>query len=380
MTEQKTQILKLTGKEDENDIFERCSKHLKKGGLVSFPTETVYGLGANALDEVAVKKIYQAKGRPFTDPVICHVYSIEQALELVDLSKREEKLFRFLSKHCWPGALTIVSKSNKKIVPECVTAGTGFVGIRSPKNETALKLIKKSNLPISAPSANRFGHVSPTRASHVFDDLSNSEIPILILDSNEICEIGIESTVVKLEEEESKLYLTILRRGGISFEKIEKLIKNFDEEIIFSSSFKKVKNNTKVGQPAPGQMITHYAPDITTFLVKNISEDHDFVKNLDLKTTVIIDFENMLEKTKEYCLKYFNLSQKGDILEATNSVFDILRQSEKVENAKLILLADVSLKKVEDAPALFDRMFRSASGKYIFEKVNILKEKIEILE
>ena len=165
-------------------------------------------------------------------------------------------------------------------------------------------------------------------------------------------------------EENSKLYLTILRRGGISYEKIEKKILNFDEEIIYSSSFKKVKNDTKIGQPAPGQMITHYAPDISTFLVKNISNE-DLSKNFDLKTTVIIDFENTLEISKEFCLKYFNLSEKGDILEATNNVFDILRKSEKVENAKLILLADVSLKKVEDSPALFDRMFRSASGKYV---------------
>jgi L-threonylcarbamoyladenylate synthase len=166
-----------------------CVEHLKRGGLVAFPTETVYGLGAHALDASAVLSIFEAKGRPLTDPVIVHVLDRQSALPLIqfDGSAAVETVFEHLATEFWPGPLTLVLRANPQLVPDCVTASTGFVGIRAPKHAVARLLLEASNgMPIAAPSANRFGHVSPTRAQHVFEDLCTQDCKheILVLDGD----------------------------------------------------------------------------------------------------------------------------------------------------------------------------------------------------
>ena len=144
------------------------------------PTETVYGLGANALDAEACKSIFTTKGRPLTDPLIVHVHSIEQALDLADASEDVMMLFKVLAARFWPGPLTMVVKANLQKVPMMITADTGYVGLRMPNNEIALALLKESGVPIAAPSANKFGHVSPSKAEHVYNDFYlDSEVTIL---------------------------------------------------------------------------------------------------------------------------------------------------------------------------------------------------------
>jgi len=164
------------------------------------PTETVYGLAANALDETACRSIFTTKGRPLTDPLIVHVCSIEQATSLIDQNvdnfDKIMTIFQELTKTYWPGPMTIILKANTQILPEVITAGTGYVGLRMPNNEIALNLIKTANLPIAAPSANKFGHVSPSKAEHVYNDFYlDSEVAILDGGS---CGFGIESTVMKI--------------------------------------------------------------------------------------------------------------------------------------------------------------------------------------
>lgn len=362
----KSTILKYIEKSKNEETFSKCSKFLHEGGLVAFPTETVYGLGANALNSEAVHSIFKAKQRPLTDPVIVHVLDFQQALPLVQISQKQENVYKFLTDEFWPGPLTIVTKANLNVIPECVTAKTGFVGIRSPKHKVARELIESSKLPIAAPSANRFGHVSPTSSQHVYDDLNDCGLPILIIDSEEKCEIGIESTVAKLEEHEDIIYITILRRGGVSLDQLENSVKKLKEKVIVSTEIKKVSMNTTIGQEAPGQLITHYAPDIPAYLCDlsetDLKEDE---KTLNLKDAVMIDFGKRMEWSKDLVLNYFDLSPQGNILEGANNLFDVLRKSEKCVNAKIILLPNIENIKDEHTLALFDRIFRAASGSYI---------------
>ena len=157
-------ILKST---DEN--ISMCGELIRKGELVAFPTETVYGLGANALDFNSVLKIYETKQRPLTDPVIVHVDTLEKSFDLINPTQIEMEIYKFLADQFWPGPLTMVLRKSDKIHID-MTAKTGFVGIRIPNHKTALQFIRESDRPIAAPSANVFNHVSPTTASHVFND------------------------------------------------------------------------------------------------------------------------------------------------------------------------------------------------------------------
>ncbi len=190
----------------------RAAEMIKKGEVVAFPTETVYGLGADGLNAAACRKIFMAKGRPSDKPLSLHVASLEMAEKIARISAQAEKLFaKFL-----PGALTIILSKNK-IVPDFVTCGKSSVGIRFPANDVALSLIRLAGVPIAAPSANLSGKTPPKTAQEVFDNLSG-KIP-LILDGGQ-CKFGISSTIIDLTGEKPK----ILRHGAISAEKIWEVI------------------------------------------------------------------------------------------------------------------------------------------------------------
>ncbi|KAN0031794.1 hypothetical protein ACTFIV_005661 [Dictyostelium citrinum] len=365
---------------------------IKNGGLVAFPTETVYGLGANALDKDAVLSIFKAKGRPLTDPVIVHIIESEYALKLLKLTEKQQEIFKVLSDNFWPGPLTIVAKSSE-LIPMIVTAETGYVGVRYPNHPLAQQLIKHSGKPIAAPSANRFGHVSPTTANHVLDDLADSPITILnsINENNNnnsnnnntevACKIGIESTVLKIVSDSE---LVILRRGGVSEKSLRGVINDrFKDSIQITAINKTVENTTSQGQEAPGQLLTHYAPDIQTFILDNIlnnESDNNNINNindnnninsnnnsLNLNECVYIDFGSQLpNELKSQCLAYKDLSENKNILEAANQLFAVLRWSENQEGAKIILLPDLRkepFKSLDNSDAVFDRIFRAASGK-----------------
>ena len=191
---------------------------------MAFPTETVYGLGANALNQKAVAGIFEAKARPLTDPVIVHVPSVDLALEMIELDDSGAKVFHMLTKKFWPGPLTLISKAKPSVpTTHILSAGSGLIGVRCPQHPVALALLRASKLPIAAPSANRFGHVSPTCSAHVVADLGHC--PIVIINEKDdgttttaaaaeaapplpasssaklCCKVGIESTVCKIDSQ-----------------------------------------------------------------------------------------------------------------------------------------------------------------------------------
>ena len=239
---------------DENEMKE-AAELIRKGELVAFPTETVYGLGADALHPEASKKIYAAKGRPSDNPLIVHICKFE---ELVSIAKEVPAQAEKLADAFWPGPLTMIVWKNEK-VPYETTGGMETVAIRMPKHPVALKLIEESGCLIAAPSANTSGKPSPTEASHVKLDL-DGKIP-MILDGGEVG-IGIESTIVDLTEDVPM----ILRPGYITPEMIEKVIGEVrvDPGIIASDSAKKPK--------APGMKYKHYAPKADLILVDGESD------------------------------------------------------------------------------------------------------------
>lgn len=203
-----TKILQPT---EENLL--RAAELIKRGEIVAFPTETVYGLGADGLNIAACNKIFAAKGRPSDKPLSLHVASLEMVEQVAKITSTAEKLFK---RFC-PGALTIILPKNK-IVPDFVTCGKSSVGIRFPANEVALSFIRLAGVPIAAPSANLSGKTPPKTAQEVFDNLSG-KMP-LILDGGQ-CEFGISSTIIDLTTSEPK----ILRHGAISAEKIWEVLK-----------------------------------------------------------------------------------------------------------------------------------------------------------
>lgn len=232
----RTEVLKI------NDAaIRRAAQIICAGGLVAFPTETVYGLGADALNERAVKKIFEAKERPPDDPLIVHITCPEEELSMITKSVPERAWQ--LAKKFWPGPLTLVlAKSDR--VPKVVTGGLETIAVRAPAHHVAQKLIETSSCPIAAPSANRFGRPSSTRAEHVLEDL-NGRIE-LILDGGPT-PIGVESTVLDMTQEPPM----VLRPGGVTLEELREVLG--DVRILKPSE-------KEAAQRSPGTRYRHYAP------------------------------------------------------------------------------------------------------------------------
>jgi len=228
-----------------NLSIKEAAQILRGGGLVAFPTETVYGLGANALDASAVAKIYEAKGRPETSPLIVHASSIEMARALVTQWPREAEE---LAERWWPGPLTLVLPKAAQI-PDIVTAGLATVGVRIPAHPLALQLIDAAGVPLAAPSANRFKELSPTTAAHVRAAFGDS-IPVL---DGGPTRVGIESTVVSIADGK----VTLLRPGMIALGEIERAIA------------------PEGAHPSPGMAARHYSPRTPLLLVNTPSEMPD---------------------------------------------------------------------------------------------------------
>lgn len=248
----KTIVETLDKNHPDQEVIDRAASIIRQGGLVAFPTETVYGLGADGLQEEAARKIYEAKGRPSDNPLILHIASIESLQELaIDIPDSAYAL----AKEFWPGPLTMILKKSEK-VPYGTTGGLNTVAIRMPKDEIALNLIRTSGCYIAAPSANTSGRPSPTMAKHVLEDM-DGKIE-MILDGGQVG-IGIESTIVDLTSEKPM----ILRPGYITEAMLESVLGpvGIDSAIL-------AKNQDKNFKPkAPGMKYKHYAPkgDLTIF-------------------------------------------------------------------------------------------------------------------
>jgi L-threonylcarbamoyladenylate synthase len=233
------------------EALERAAAILRAGGLVALPTETVYGLGAHALDAAAVARIFEAKKRPSWDPVIVHVSSMEMLEGLVeDVPERA----RLLMEAFWPGPLTLLLKRTRA-VPDAVTAGRPLVGVRMPAHPVALELIRRAGIPVAAPSANLFGHTSPTTAAHVLEDLDGRIDALVDAGSTGF---GVESTVVDVCQSPMVIY----RPGAVTAEQIRAVAGAAE---IFAAG--ELQETPREAMPSPGVGIRHYAPRARLVLV-----------------------------------------------------------------------------------------------------------------
>lgn len=303
---------------------------LAKGKLVAIPTETVYGLGANALSESAVLSVFKAKDRPFFDPLIIHVPSLEAAKLYADF--RDDRLLK-LATTFWPGPLTLLLPK-KEIIPSIVTSGLSQVAVRMPKHALTLELLDKINFPLAAPSANPFGYVSPTEPRHVNDQLG--EKIDYILDGG-VCTVGIESTIVGIEDDK----VCVFRLGGLAIEEIEKIVGPVELCINNSSDPK-----------APGQLKNHYAPTKPLF----VGDLKELFKHYSSKKISVICFgeENGIPNNAEV----FNLSNTQNLEEAALNLFKFLRLADE-SSSEVVVCQSLPNKGL--GRAINDRLKRAAT-------------------
>ena len=331
---------------DIRNNYDKCllidaANEIKNGNLVLFPTETVYGIGANGLDGDAVEKIFIAKGRAQDNPLILHVSSIDM---VNDIAKNISTLEKELMNEFFPGPLTIVL-DKKDIVPNVVSANLDTVGVRMPENKIARDLIELAGVPVAAPSANISGRPSGTNIEDIFDEL-NDKVDYIINggDTN----IGLESTVIRIIDGK----INILRPGKITYDDLKK----YGEVIIDSHILNDVKSDEKV--LSPGMKYKHYAPNTKCLLV--FSEDKNklinYLKDYDKENNLIITNDNNLEHFK-------NAIGYGKTLEdISHNIFKILRSVDK-KNKDLIIIEGVKPEGL--GLAIMNRLIRACSHNYI---------------
>ena len=266
--------------------------------LVAIPTETVYGLAGNIFSEKAIKSIFFTKKRPFFNPLIVHISSVNSLNDIVIHLPEKAKL---LATAFWPGSMTLVLKKNDKI-PDIITAGKNTVAVRVPNHPVTLELLKQLPFPLAAPSANPFGSISPTKPEHVEryfkDDIEQ------VLDGGS-CTNGIESTIIGFENDEPIIY----RLGALALEDIEAVVGKIN-----------IKNKEEISPDAPGMLARHYAPATRTFLVDNVANE---VKKHSGKKIGILVFKDSLNAP---FLTEIILSKKGSMQESASKLYDSLHE------------------------------------------------------
>jgi L-threonylcarbamoyladenylate synthase len=303
---------------------------LKKGEAVAIPTETVYGLAANALDTKAVARIYQIKQRPSFDPLIIHLYDFGSVHEYVE---EVPEPLRKLAEKFTPGPITFLLKK-KDIVPDLVTAGSSFVAIRIPAHPVTRELLSKLDFPLAAPSANPFGYISPTTAKHVADQLGSKVY--YILDGGP-CEVGVESTIVGMDNEGQ---VQVLRKGGLSVENIEACVGKV-----------KVKDISTSNPDAPGMLISHYAPKVPLIL----GDVNAMTQGANPERTGILTFRNFIPhiSTKHQVV----LSPSGNYVDAARHLFAGMRY---LDNCQIDIIYAELLPETDLGVAINDRLRRAA--------------------
>ena len=321
--------------------IEEAAKIIKKGGVVAFPTETVFGLGGDAFNKEAVRSIYEIKGRPSDNPLILHVYSYECIKSLIHIPDYAKKLIETY----WPGPLTIVGKK-KRDIPEWVGGHpdnkTDTLGVRIPKNETALRLIQLSGCYIAAPSANKAGTPSPTKPEHVYDDFAVS-----ILYDDTVIEIGIESTVIGVTEDAP----IILRPGYIT----EKMINNMTNLIC-------KKHIPREIPLSPGMKYRHYAPKAEMQILTG-SNIADYIVGANSARPLIglLSSKEVYDKVSSSIAFWRDLGDSADF--AAKSLYENLRFFDKM-NVDIIYAT--AIKEEGFGVAVMDRLLKAAGGKIIY--------------
>ena len=310
-----------------NNNIKQAAQIINNGGLVAFPTETVYGLGANALNPFAVAKIFELKERPSFDPLIVHIASFETLTTLT--TGITENVMR-LAKQFWPGPLTIVLPKSSA-VPDIVTSGLSTVGVRMPNNPIALELIKQSNCPIAAPSANKFGQLSPVSAQHVTKQLPNVDC---VLDGG-YTSVGIESTIVSIEGNTCQL----LRPGYITLEDIGKALPN-------TFTFNSIKPDKLV---SPGLLKSHYSPNKPLYILK------EPMIALPESSGLILHHNNHIDYKSSNVIY---TSQTSNKIEISANLFASLHAMEENQSVKTIYIEPVE--ETGLGIAIMDRLKKAA--------------------
>ena len=340
---------------NEKDI-ETAANIIANGGLVAMPTETVYGLSANALSGKAVEKIFLAKGRPMDNPLIVHIAEIDDIEKFNLVSEFPEKA-RLLAEKFWPGPLTIIMKKSD-VIPVEVSAGLDTVAIRLPSHKTARELIKKSNTVLAAPSANRSGSPSPTSAQHVMNDLSDRIDAVI--DGGE-CAVGVESTVITLAADVPR----ILRPGYITLEDIESVIGHTEVD---NAVLMQIEKNAKVS--SPGMKYKHYSPKAKVILVKGESKRFvDFVnrKYEHDKTVCAICYDNEKEYLNSKCI---TIGSESNYIEQAHNLFSSLRDVDTMDDVKTVYAHCPKTDGI--SMALYNRLIRAAAFEVIDLSFNIV--------
>lgn len=324
--------------------LDKAAKILKEGGLVAIPTETVYGLAANALNPSAVAKIFNAKGRPMDNPLIVHISRFDDIYRLVKFVPKKAKE---LADKYWPGPMTIILPKSE-LIPDEVSAGLSTVAVRMPSHPVARAIIEKSGLPLAAPSANSSGLPSPTTAMHVKNDM-DGKIEAIV--DGGACDVGIESTVVTLATEVPRL----LRPGGITHEQLEAVLGRVEIDSAVLSELKEGERPS-----SPGMKYKHYSPKAEVYIVNGNLPSFRYQLDSDLREgDAALCFEGEENSISVPCLSF---GRENDSLEQAHKLFDDLRKFDDMKIKRVFVRAPSA-----DGVGLgvYNRLLRAAAFKII---------------
>lgn len=319
----------MTIKSVSHQVIDEAATIIKDGGCVAMPTETVYGLAADATNGQAVAKIFEIKGRPSFNPLISHFHSLKHLKDYVDLNATAQKL----ASTFWPGPMTLIVKRRKNCaVSDLTCAGLDTIAVRIPSHPTAQKIIKASGIPLAAPSANKSGEVSPTTAAHVAESLGDKS-PLIIADG--ASKIGLESTVIDCTRDKA----IIARMGAITPQDCEDVL-GYGPDISDVNDEKPI---------SPGQVLKHYAPKTPVR-----------IRAIDVKEgEALLAFGSTRFMNVKSAAIVMNLSEQGDLYEAAANLFSYLRQLDK-SGAYQIAVMDIPAHGI--GLAINDRLKRAAQG------------------
>ncbi|MGP1433176.1 MAG: L-threonylcarbamoyladenylate synthase [Catonella sp.] len=341
----KTEYVDLRDGKDIDEGLYKAAQIIKNGGLVAFPTETVYGLGANGLDENAVPKIYEAKGRPSDNPLILHISEFD---EIKNIVKEIPNTAFVLADEFWPGPLTMVFKKSN-IVPYRTTGGLESVAVRMPSNKIARELIKMAGVPVAAPSANSSGRPSPTKASHVMEDLAGKID--MVIDGGAV-DIGIESTIVDMTGEVP----IILRPGFITEEMLSEAIGRVEVD----EAVKSLVQGLDFKPKAPGMKYRHYAPSGKMVIYKGDSKKvieliNEEIKKLIGKKTAVLATDETKDLYEADIVVSVGSRQNAENI--AHNLFDVLRKFDEM-GAEIIFSESFDENKL--GFAIMNRLHKSA--------------------
>jgi len=344
-----TEVIKILSQDDPTEKLMPCAEAIKNGRLVVFPTETVYGLGADALNSAAAESIFKAKGRPSDNPLIIHIANPAEAEKYTYTNA----LYYKLAEAFMPGPLTLILEA-KDNIPMATRGGLSTVAVRCPSHPIARKLIEMSGVPIAAPSANISGSPSPTKASHVIDDMYGRVD--YIIDGGD-CDFGLESTILKISDDDT---VTLLRPGKITVSNIEAL----GIKVLIADA---VTGELKAGEVAlsPGMKYRHYAPKAPVILLDGIPDKFvEYISKTDDNNIAVICYSEILNAVKKNIpnATVYDFGSYNDDGSQAHNLFSILRDADKLSFTAIY----APLPKKEGVSlALYNRMIRAAAHKII---------------